>query len=135
MGTGVKANVVIAELAAAHAEGKTNAGFDIDSDSSSVAKEDGTKHTFDAVEKQIFDLLMAKHWGLKYATNAASTILRVDQIIMAKRAGGPKARPGQGPMDQDDGLRSRKIYKKKLTLIFCFYTLIPLYHSCIDALI
>jgi len=100
--TGVKANVVIAELAAAHAEGKTNAGFDIDSDSSSVAKEDGTKHTIDAVEKQIFDLLMAKHWGLKYATNAASTILRVDQIIMAKRAGGPKARPGQGPMDQDD---------------------------------
>ena len=51
--TGVKANVVIAELAAAHAEGKTNAGFDIDSDSSSVAKEDGTKHTIDAVEKQV----------------------------------------------------------------------------------
>merc|ERR1712227_534589 len=100
--TGVKANVVIAELAAAHAEGKTNAGFDIESDSASVAKEDGTKHTIDAVEKQVFDLLVAKHWGLKYATNAASTILRVDQIIMAKRAGGPKARPGQGPMDQDD---------------------------------
>merc|ERR1711981_39609 len=100
--TGVKANVVIAELAAAHAEGKTNAGFDIDSDSSSSAKEDGTKHTIDAVENQVFDLLMAKYWGLKYATNAASTILRVDQIIMAKRAGGPKPRGGGGPMDQDD---------------------------------
>ena len=51
--TGVKANVVIAELAAAHAEGKTNAGFDIESDSASAAKEDGTKHTIDAVEKQV----------------------------------------------------------------------------------
>jgi len=100
--TGVKANVVVAELAAAHAEGKTNAGFDIDSDSSSTPKEDGTRHTVDAVEKQVFDLLMSKHWALKYATNAASTILRVDQIIMAKRAGGPKPRGGSGPMDQDD---------------------------------
>merc|ERR1712020_564366 len=87
--TGVKANVVVAELA-------------IDSDSSSTPKEDGTRHTVDAVEKQVFDLLMSKHWALKYATNAASTILRVDQIIMAKRAGGPKPRGGSGPMDQDD---------------------------------
>ena len=44
---------VVAELAAAHAEGKTNAGFDIDSDSSSTPKEDGTRHTVDAVEKQV----------------------------------------------------------------------------------
>merc|ERR1719328_147656 len=100
--TGVKANVVIAELAAAHAEGKTNAGFDIESDSASAPKEDGTKHTIDAVEKQIYDLLVAKHWGMKYATNAAATILRVDQIIMAKRAGGPKPRGGDGPMDDGD---------------------------------
>jgi hypothetical protein len=28
--------------------------------------------------------------------------LRVDQIIMAKRAGGPKARDTSGTMDQDD---------------------------------
>jgi len=100
--TGVKANVVIAELAAAHAEGKSNAGFDIESDSASAPKEDGTKHTIDAVEKQIYDLLVAKHWGMKYATNAAATILRVDQIIMAKRAGGPKPRGGDGPMDDGD---------------------------------
>merc|ERR1711992_152328 len=100
--TGVKANQVVAELAAAHAEGKTNAGFDIDSDSSSTPKEDGTRHTVDAVEKQVFDLLMGKHWALKNATNAASTILRVDQIIMAKRAGGPKPRGGDGPMDDGD---------------------------------
>ena len=51
--TGVKANVVIAELAAAHAEGKAHAGFDIDSDSASTLKEDGTKHTINAVENQV----------------------------------------------------------------------------------
>jgi len=101
--TGVKANVVIAELAAAHAEGKAHAGFDIDSDSASTLKEDGTKHTINAVENQVFDLLVAKYWGLKYATEAAATILRVDQIIMAKRAGGPKPRGGGGgPMDDGE---------------------------------
>ena len=50
----------------------------------------------------IFDLLVVKLWGMKYAVNAAATILRVDQIIMAKRAGGPKAKSSQGPMDSQD---------------------------------
>ena len=52
---------------------------------------------------QVFDLLVAKYWGLKYATDAAATILRVDQIIMAKRAGGPRApKGGSGPMDDGE---------------------------------
>ena len=34
------------------------------------------------------------------ATDAAVTVLRVDQIIMSKPAGGPKA-PEQGGMDDD----------------------------------
>merc|ERR1712048_487097 len=46
--------------------------------------------------------VIAKMWALKYAVNAACTILRVDQIIMAKRAGGPKPRDTSGGMDQDD---------------------------------
>jgi T-complex protein 1 subunit theta len=50
----------------------------------------------DAVEAGILDLYITKFWGLKYATNAASTILKVDQIIMAKRTGGPKAPSGGG---------------------------------------
>ena len=58
--------------------------------------------TLNAAENEIYDLLLLKHWALRYATNAACTILRVDQIIMAKRAGGPKARPGNGPMDTAD---------------------------------
>ena len=40
-------------------------------------------------------------WGaLKLASEAVCTVLRVDQIIMAKQAGGPKA-PQGGPMDED----------------------------------
>ena len=35
---------------------------------------------------------------IKFATQAAATVLKVDQIIMAKRAGGPKAR---GPKNND----------------------------------
>ena len=49
----------------------------------------------------ILDLYLTKFWALKYAVNAACTVLRVDQIIMAKRAGGPKA-PAQKPSSDDE---------------------------------
>jgi len=91
--SGVKPKEVISQLYAAHSEGKKNAGFDIEGESGGVK---------DCVESGVFDLLISKKWALKYATNAACTVLRVDQIIMAKRAGGPKARDTSGPMDQDD---------------------------------
>jgi len=91
--SGVKPKEVISKLYAAHSEGKTNTGFDIEGDSGEIK---------DCLESEVFDLLHAKKWALKYATNAACTILRVDQIIMAKRAGGPKPRDTSGGMDQDD---------------------------------
>jgi T-complex protein 1 subunit theta len=56
----------------------------------------------DVAEAGILDLYLTKFWGLKYATNAVSTILKVDQIIMAKRAGGPKAPTGDGNAADDD---------------------------------
>jgi len=91
--SGVKPKEVISKLYAAHNEGKTNMGFDIDGDSGEIK---------DCLESEVFDSLLAKKWALKYAVNAACTILRVDQIIMAKRAGGPKPRDTSGGMDQDD---------------------------------
>lgn len=91
--SGVKPKEVIAKLYAAHSEGKTNMGFDIEGESGEIK---------DCLESEVFDLLVAKKWALKYAVNAACTILRVDQIIMAKRAGGPKPRDTSGGMDQDD---------------------------------
>lgn len=70
--------------------GQKNAGVDIESDNA----------TLDAVDKKVLDLFQSKYWGIKYAVDAAATILRVDQIIMAKRAGGPKARQPQGSDDE-----------------------------------
>jgi len=90
--SGVKPKEIISKLYAAHSEGNTNMGFDIDGESGDIK---------DCLESNVLDLMLAKKWALKYATNAACTILRVDQIIMAKRAGGPKPREAQG-QDQDD---------------------------------
>jgi len=91
--SGVKPKEIISKLYAAHSEGNKNMGFDIDGETGDIK---------DCLESNVLDLMLAKKWALKYATNAACTILRVDQIIMAKRAGGPKPRDTQGGMDQDD---------------------------------
>jgi len=91
--SGVKAKEVISSLYAAHTEGSNNVGFDVEGEGSDVK---------DCAEAGVYDLLLSKKWAMKYACNAACTVLRVDQIIMAKRAGGPKPRDTSGPMDQDD---------------------------------
>ena len=44
----------------------------------------------------IYNLFQSKYWGIKYTLGAANAILKVDQIIMAKRAGGPKPRQNSG---------------------------------------
>ena len=52
---------------------------------------------------QIYDHMRTKWWGIKLATDAALTILKVDQIIIAKQAGGPKP-PSQAGWDNRDWL-------------------------------
>jgi len=81
----------VATLRAAHetAEGR-NSGFNCEAGG-----------MLDACEAGVLDLLRTKHWALRYSSAAACQVLRVDQIIMAKRAGGPKPR-GAGPQDPDD---------------------------------
>lgn len=88
---GMKATNVLSQLYAAHEEGRPAAGLCV---------MDNKNPVLDAVEAGIVDLFTVKHWGLKLATNAASTILRVDQIIMAKPAGGPK--PKENPNWDED---------------------------------
>ena len=83
---------LLSNLLAAHTEGKTNTGFDCEGEGAAVV---------DTCEKEIYDLFLTKYWAMKYAASAAIEILKVDQIIMAKRAGGPKAR-GMGQQDPDD---------------------------------
>jgi len=88
--SGFNATEVIANLYAAHAKGSVNGGIDIESG-----------EVIDAAQAGILDLLSAKASAIRLASSTAATILRVDQIIMSKPAGGPKP-PKQGPMDADD---------------------------------
>lgn len=55
----------------------------------------------DAVEEGILDLMASKAWAIRLATDAARTVLSVDQIIVARQAGGPKP-PGQNPNWDED---------------------------------
>jgi len=48
----------------------------------------------------VFDLYSVKANAIRLAIETAITVLRVDQIIMSKPAGGPKP-PGQGGRDED----------------------------------
>lgn len=55
----------------------------------------------DARERGIWDIALAKRSAIDLATEAAATVLTVDQIIMAKRAGGPALPKQGGDWDQD----------------------------------
>eukprot|EP00803_Ostreobium_quekettii_P000642 evm.model.scf_83.6 EVM.evm.TU.scf_83.6 scf_83:144034-148310(-) len=87
--SGLNATDVVAAVHAAHANGDTLAGIDLE-----------TGAPKDLTKAGILDLYLTKWWAVKLATDAVVTILKVDQIVMAKQAGGPKPRAG-GPMDED----------------------------------
>ncbi|OAP57615.1 T-complex protein 1, theta subunit [Fonsecaea erecta] len=55
----------------------------------------------DALEEGILDLMVSKSWAIRLATEAARTVLSVDQIIVARQAGGPKP-PGPNPNWDED---------------------------------
>lgn len=65
-----------------------------------VSNAEGTG-TLDAVDEGILDLMVSKMWAIKLATEAARTVLSVDQIIVARQAGGPKP-PGPNPNWDED---------------------------------
>ena len=50
----------------------------------------------DMLSAGVFDLLAVKEQAMQLAVDAVITVLRVDLIIMAKAAGGPKAPPPAG---------------------------------------
>eukprot|EP00887_Chlorella_sp_A99_P001971 scaffold18.g1971.t1 len=88
--SGLPATDAVAALYAAHAGGAAAAGLDVET---GAAVDLGGA-------AGIYDLFSAKWWALKLATEAAVTVLRIDQIIMAKVAGGPRPRAGGG--DDED---------------------------------
>ncbi|ODM23117.1 putative T-complex protein 1 subunit theta [Aspergillus cristatus] len=57
--------------------------------------------TLDTVDEGILDLLASKSWAIRLASEAARTVLSVDQIIVARQAGGPKP-PGPNPNWDED---------------------------------
>merc|ERR1712065_32036 len=78
-------NDVVSALFAAHSSGEKNAGVDVSGGG-----------LIDTVEAGIVDCVGIKKSALTLAGDVATTIMRVDQIIMAKRAGGPKMKQGGG---------------------------------------
>uniref|UniRef100_A0A8C7X1E6 T-complex protein 1 subunit theta n=1 Tax=Oryzias sinensis TaxID=183150 RepID=A0A8C7X1E6_9TELE len=74
--SGVKGNELISKLYAAHHEGNKNIGFDIEGEGPAVK---------DMLKAGILDPYLVKHWGIKMATNAAVTVLRVDQVIQRQK--------------------------------------------------
>lgn len=89
---GSKASEIVTALYAEHEKGLTKTGIDTE-----------TGEVKDMTTQGIVDLYMAKQNALRLGAEAAISILRVDQIIMAKPAGGPKM-PSQQPhnMDEED---------------------------------
>lgn len=86
---GLNAMEIISTLYADHANGNVKVGIDL---------EEGACK--DVSTLKIWDLFVTKYHALKYAADAVCTVLRVDQIIMSKPAGGP-GRRDQQPMDED----------------------------------
>ncbi|KAH8591763.1 T-complex protein 1 theta subunit [Bisporella sp. PMI_857] len=87
---GLDATEVLSRLYAAHhKKDDWTTGVDIEN-------EDNTG-ILDAKDEGILDLMISKSWAIKLATEAARTVLSVDQIIVARQAGGPKP-PGPNPV-------------------------------------
>lgn len=63
-----------------------------------VGTSDGTQ---DTMEEGILDLMASKSWAIRLASESVRTVLSVDQIIVARQAGGPKP-PGPNPNWDED---------------------------------
>ena len=67
-----------------------------------VHQAENSDGTLSASQHAIWDSLAAKAWAIRLGTEAAVNVLRVDSIIMAKPAGGPKIPQQAGNWDADD---------------------------------
>jgi T-complex protein 1 subunit theta len=50
---------------------------------------------------EILDHLETKKWAIKFAVDAILTVLKIDQIIVAKPAGGPNMNKKPGPEGEE----------------------------------
>ncbi|GMG25103.1 unnamed protein product [Ambrosiozyma monospora] len=98
--SGLGASEVLPRLYASHDEQDLSTlkfGINIEADSANDS-------LLDVKENKILDALAVKKNAINLATDAVNTILSVDQIIVAKRAGGPvmPQQPRPGNWDQAD---------------------------------
>lgn len=84
---GHDATLIISNLYAAHAAKKASFGLNVE-----------TGELFDAAEAAILDHSATKELAISLATDAAISVLKIDQILMSRPANGPKP-PKMGPMD------------------------------------
>lgn len=75
--SGYNCNEVLSKIKSANT--KTASGFNIT-----------TGEVEDSKKLGVWDHLNSKVWAIRLASDAAITILRVDQIIISKPSGGPK---------------------------------------------
>lgn len=92
---GQNATETVASLIQAHENGKITQGVNIE-----VVFGENT--TIDAESRDILDLHAVKLSALRLIIDAVSTILRIDQIVQCKAAGGPKLRQNRGNWDDED---------------------------------
>ena len=93
--SGLDATQIIGSLTTAHSSAGSSCCIGVD-----VDIENANNGLLDAKEERIFDLFHTKKSAIQLATDAALSILRVDQIIMSRMAGGPKPRTGK--QDEED---------------------------------
>jgi T-complex protein 1 subunit theta len=111
---GLDATEVLSRLYTAHHRNNTDAQSEGEEEGSSSEEEEpywttgvdlevgsGGDGTLDAVDEGILDLMASKSWAIRLASEAARTVLSVDQIIVARQAGGPKP-PGPNPNWDED---------------------------------
>ncbi|KAJ6263261.1 putative T-complex protein 1 subunit theta [Drechslerella dactyloides] len=92
---GLDATEVLSKLYSAHHKrGDCAMGVNFDEEKGSG--------TADATASGVVDLLSSKSWAIRLATEAVCTILSVDQIIVARQAGGPKPPAPNPGWDNDD---------------------------------
>ncbi|GAA5856228.1 hypothetical protein JCM8547_000830 [Rhodosporidiobolus lusitaniae] len=90
---GLDATEVLSKLYAAHQSTNDGCvGVDVEAENGGV---------LDANKAEIYDLLAATRWALRYGTDAAISVLRVDSIIMSRPSGGPAPPKQGGDWDQD----------------------------------
>lgn len=88
---GFDATDILSQLYAAHEKQQPNVGIDIE--------EGGVK---DVAAAGVYDLMLSKQQAIRLAVDAALSVLRVDQIIQAKPAGGPKVPKQDGHWDDQE---------------------------------